>query len=95
MTRAILRHAAWHLGADTTPGIPQDPQCAVQCGTCGERINVPAASREAAEDWALEHTGKHPAHQTYRAARVTYWRVSPTGANPYPKDEGADAHETG
>lgn len=86
MSRAILRHAMWHLGADTTPGIPQDPQRTVQCGTCGERVGVPAAERASAEDWALEHTGRHPTHRTFRAAQVTYWRVTPTGANPYAKE---------
>lgn len=83
MTRAILRHAQWHLGVDTTPSASQQPHCVVQCDTCGECTECPVADREMAEEWALEHTGRHPTHQTYRASQVTSWRVSPTTANPY------------
>jgi hypothetical protein len=90
VTRSIIKAAQWTLGPETGEGAPQAIYSAV-CMACG--AEAPASDNDPApvEVWALKHTGRNPAHRQYKAMVETYWRVTPTGDNPYREsdDQGA------
>ncbi|GGX01791.1 hypothetical protein GCM10010353_16740 [Streptomyces chryseus] len=85
--RAIIRAAEWTLGPDTSEGAPDQPLHDVECTTCGDTSECVAGSRLPAEVWALKHTGMNPDHRGFRAARTTFWRVTPAPGNPLHVDE--------
>lgn len=90
MTRSIIRAAQWTLGAETAEGAPQGIYSA-ECMTCGAHAQPTDNVRLPVEVWALKHTGLNPTHRQYKATAETFWRVTPTGDNPYRErdDQGA------
>ncbi|NGO48299.1 DUF7848 domain-containing protein [Streptomyces ureilyticus] len=82
MTRSIIRAAEWTLGAETAEGAPQGIYSA-ECLACGAQAQPTDNERLPVEVWALKHTGLNPTHRQYKAMAETFWRVTPTGDNPY------------
>ncbi|AVZ72186.1 hypothetical protein SLUN_08205 [Streptomyces lunaelactis] len=79
----IIAAVEWTLGIDIERGAPAEPLHEAQCTTCGETSGATEGRRLPAEVWALQHTGSHPGHRSYRAVQTTFWRVTPASGNPY------------
>jgi hypothetical protein len=84
--RLIIKAAEWHLGLDTEEGAPEGPLHEAQCTTCHEKSGATEGQRLPAETWALQHTGRHPGHRSFRATSTTFWRTTPATGNPLHPD---------
>ena len=82
MTRAIIKAAAWTLGAETAESAPQAIYSA-ECVTCGAHVQPTDNERLPVEVWTLKHTGLSPTHRQFKATAGTFWRVTPADGNPY------------
>ncbi|MDX3555323.1 hypothetical protein PV729_26755 [Streptomyces europaeiscabiei] len=82
MTRSIIKAAEWALGPETAQGATQGIYSA-ECLTCGAQAQPTDNERLPVEVWALKHTGLNPTHRQFKATAETFWRVTPTGDNPY------------
>jgi hypothetical protein len=82
MTRSIIKAAEWALGAETGEGSPEAIFSAA-CLACGAESQPTDNDRLPVEIWALKHTGSNPTHRQFKASAETFWRVTPTGDNPY------------
>lgn len=77
MTGTVLRHIRWTITPDTEPDA-EPVLVAMQCAVCGAASGE-AEDRNAASAWALEHSGRHPAHRTYRETLTLPYRTFPDG----------------
>jgi hypothetical protein len=79
--RTVLRYAQWLISRDTSEGAPAEPLHEMQCTTCSER-SAASSDVAAAQDWALQHSGRYPSHTGYRETVTRFWRTRLTDATP-------------
>ena len=81
-SRDVHAYAEWRLSADKREGVPV-AIFQVMCMTC--YTMSPAADNDGSpqQTWALEHTGRNPAHRGFKLITETYWRVEPGRGNPF------------
>ncbi|MFJ4768516.1 hypothetical protein ACIP88_05270 [Streptomyces uncialis] len=73
MTRSMFRYVEWRLIT-----VPPSPEVQAVCSSCNARsVAVDWEDRGDAEEWALEHTGHNPSHQSYRGVATSVWKVLP------------------
>ncbi|MFI6967263.1 hypothetical protein [Streptomyces sp. NPDC050255] len=76
----MIRRALWTIGVDATPGA-SGPVYEIECTSCLDRSDA-EEERTPPEDWALNHTGRHTDHRSYRAIVTSFIRVTPAPGNP-------------
>lgn len=74
MTRSVIRHVDWTIRADDSDDAPP-PLYEMRCISCGAR-SAPEEDGDDAQQWALEHSGRHPTHRTYRGIVTSAWRTT-------------------
>ncbi|MBU7597439.1 hypothetical protein JGS22_007290 [Streptomyces sp. P38-E01] len=73
----MLRHHRWTITPATEPDSAQ-PLFAMRCTVC-DAVSGDTEDRDAAAGWALTHSGRNPAHRTYRETLVLPYRTYPVG----------------
>ena len=80
MSRRRFGFARWKVRADEClPMVVFE----VQCRTCQELSGGADNSAVREQKWALEHTGRNPAHREFVMTARTFWRTEPCDGNPY------------
>lgn len=74
MTRSVIRFAMWTIAPDPSEGA-SPPLYELECTTCPER-SAPSEAAADAQQWALEHSGRHPTHTGFRGISTSFWRTS-------------------
>lgn len=83
MARSVIRHVTWTITQDVSATAPP-PRYEMECTTCTAR-SAPTEDAGTAQDWALQHSGRHPSHTGYRGVGTSFWRTSMAG-----EEGGAD-----
>ncbi len=73
MTRAILRYVPHTIRHQEEGGWIYEAFCAAP--GC-EEDSGPQDTQEAAQDWALQHTGRNPTHDLFRRVATDHARVT-------------------
>ncbi|MGH3313889.1 MAG: hypothetical protein ACRDP3_25455 [Streptomyces sp.] len=64
---------SWTIQPDTEPDA-EPPIHAMMCAVCHKQSGGRDELAEA-QDWALDHAGRHPTHHSYRELTVTPWKA--------------------
>jgi hypothetical protein len=73
MTRSVLRYVPHTIRHVAEGGLIFELFCAAP--DCGE-TSGPLDTPEPAQDWALRHTGRNPAHDLFRRVATDHARVT-------------------
>jgi hypothetical protein len=79
VTRSVIRHVTWTIATDLSEGA-SPPLYEMECTTCPERSPAGEVAADA-QQWALEHSGRHPTHTGFRGINTSFWRTSMVGGS--------------
>jgi hypothetical protein len=87
--KRVLRFVDWRISPQELPDAPATT-FRMECLTCTDTYGAddPLASSQDSEefsdvqDWALRHSGRNPAHTSYREHIRRHWRTQMVDAPP-------------